>query len=155
MQQRLLLFALLPLLAVLASGCDALGEDEAEEGEEESWLVEGRWSSRSIGALVGECCGVRVDIREEDGVVSGSGVVTTPTERVGSIYKYPVEVAGSRSGDALSLDLTSGLGFYTGRFTGTYDPDINYGHGGVEGTFRGFGMSRTSLNLYPRTNTED
>lgn len=77
------------VFALLLSSCSLF------EGEKESPIT-GRWTQTHVAPrLVGICCSLDINIVEEDGAISGYGMIGLPSARTGNWQEMFVTVTGS------------------------------------------------------------
>ena len=124
-----------------------------DSSDEEAPTLEGRWRNTlgSLTAAAGDCCGLEILLLDEEGRITGSGTLSTPSDRIGMWYEHAVDITGTFTGRRVTLNLRSGI--RSGQYNATYYPDRGIGgRGGIEGSFTGFGYRADSLFL---NNLED
>ncbi len=136
------------ILLFFAAGCDFFNlSDKAE-------AVSGRWTSNVV-PQAGDCCHLDLTLISDDkGDITGTGIVATPGQRVGSVEEFAIEVEGALIDDRISLTLTSE--YNPGTIKGSIIRDFNSSSDMViEVDFVGFGFTGRDIVLFPRPSSSD
>ena len=104
------------LAMLLVAACDT-----AKKSDEGAFLpVSGTFLTKNVPFWThGECCYLELSISEEEGVLSGTGVIVEPGETQGAGVVHKVRITGTRSDAAVELDFQEGLSI-VGTFSGDF-----------------------------------
>lgn len=139
---------LLSCLLILAlGGCDLFNlSDETD-------IVSGRWSSNVVPEA-GNCCHIDITLDSNKGDVIGSGIVSTPGQRVGAANDFTIAVSGDVIRERINLTLESD--YNPGSIEGTLVRNFNNRFDLVlKVNFEGFGYTGRDILLYPIDEDEE